>query len=216
MSNTQKSAFEYTSYYLENYLNPNKIWDKKIAPKQRIDQIRYAEVNWQTVFNHIKGMDYQNFLKTPYWKAIAAHTKYKAGYRCQLCNSASSLVTHHRSYDIHGREHEHMHELIVLCNYCHNKFHDQIPKLKPKAKQDQAPNTKPKAKKVLTILILNLTILFAFYYFFTQIRWIDTPIKLPDISIKLFDTSIKKNKRTHRRAGTSLINKLKLFFSAHK
>lgn len=129
MLNTQKRILENTSYYLENYLNPDSKWDKKTAPLQRINQIRYSEVCWKTVSKHIKGMEYKDFLKTPYWKAISAHTKYKVGYRCQLCNSLYNLVTHHRSYNIHGREHAHMHELIVLCDHCHNKFHDKLPKL---------------------------------------------------------------------------------------
>ena len=77
-------------------------------------------------------MGYYDFLKTPYWKAIAAHTKYKAGYRCQICNSADHLVTHHRDYSIHGLEHAHIHELTVLCDDCHNKFHNQFPKWKLK------------------------------------------------------------------------------------
>ncbi|HSX26369.1 MAG TPA: hypothetical protein VLE89_05110, partial [Chlamydiales bacterium] len=85
--------------------------------------VRYADVNWTAVLDHIKGMNYQDFLATPYWKTIAAHTRYKAGYRCQLCNSGAYLTTHHRNYDIHGREHAHMNELIVLCNNCHQKFH---------------------------------------------------------------------------------------------
>lgn len=68
-------------------------------------------------------MDYRDFLGTPYWRAIAAHTKYRARYRCQLCNSRSSLVTHHRDYGIHGKEHVHLYDLIVLCNDCHQKFH---------------------------------------------------------------------------------------------
>lgn len=68
-------------------------------------------------------MNYRDFLSTPYWKAIAAHTRYKAGYRCQLCNSGANLTTHHRNYRIHGREHAHVNELIVLCKHCHEKFH---------------------------------------------------------------------------------------------
>ena len=146
----RKRILKNTSHYLENYLNPDKKWDKQITPIQRINQIRYADVNWQTVFYHIKDMDYQNFLKTPYWKAIAAHTKYKAGYRCQLCNSAYDLVTHHRNYDIHGREHAHMQELIVLCDNCHSKFHDQIPK-------------KELNESSFDILILILSVFFIYF-----------------------------------------------------
>ncbi len=128
----RKTVLENTLYYLENHLNPDKKWDKKITPNLRIYQIRYANVDWDAVTNHIRGMDYQNFLKTPYWKAIAAHTKYKAEYRCQLCNSSYNLVTHHRDYRIHGFEHARMQDLIVLCDDCHSRFHDQYPRWKLK------------------------------------------------------------------------------------
>lgn len=120
----RKNVQKNTLQYLEKYLNPDRTWEKEVTPKQRLYQIRYANVNWDVVSDHIKGMDYHNFLKTPYWKAIAAHTKYKAGYRCQLCNSFDDLITHHRDYRIHGFEHARMQDLIVLCDGCHNKFHD--------------------------------------------------------------------------------------------
>ena len=120
----QVKLSENTSYYIKTYLNPYKKWSVASSPKQRIDLLRNADVNWTSISDHIKGMDYRDFLGTPYWKAIAAHTKYRAGYRCQLCNSRRDLVTHHRDYGIHGREHAHMYDLIVLCNYCHEKFHD--------------------------------------------------------------------------------------------
>jgi len=134
LEESEKKVLEKTYYYLENYLNPNRNWDRLITPKQRINRIRYSNVNWKTISDHIKNMEYTDFLKTPYWKAISAHTKYKAGYRCQVCNSAYDLVTHHRNYSIHGFEHARMHELIVLCDICHNKFHGQISKSKLKVK----------------------------------------------------------------------------------
>ena len=141
---------ESTSYYLENHLNLNKNWDRFITPKERINQIRYANVNWKTISDHIKGMKYQDFLQTPYWKAIAAHSKFRAGYRCQVCNSAYGLATHHRNYAIHGFEHACMYELIVLCDDCHSKFHGQTPK------------SKFSAKPGLVVLIIKLMILSGF------------------------------------------------------
>jgi len=121
--NEQGKIEKTTSSYIESYLNPNQKWDRTTSGRQRIDLIRGANVNWVAISDHIKEMDYQAFLATPYWKAIAAHTKYRAGYRCQLCNYSANLATHHRSYHIHGREHAHLNDLIVLCNNCHQKFH---------------------------------------------------------------------------------------------
>jgi 5-methylcytosine-specific restriction endonuclease McrA len=145
----QEKVLQNTSYYLENHLNPNKNWDRWVSPKERINQIRYSNVNWKTVSDHIRGMEYQDFLRTPYWKAIAAHSKFKAGYRCQVCNSSYDLATHHRNYAIHGFEHANVHELVVLCDDCHSKFHGQIPK------------SKLKAKAALIVLIIKLMALSA-------------------------------------------------------
>lgn len=113
-----------TSYYIKTYLNPNGKWGIEYSGKQRIDLVRRADVNWTSISDHIKDMNYQDFLGTPYWKAIAAYIKYRAGYRCQLCNDLTGLIAHHRDYSIHGLEHVYMHDLIALCNYCHQKFHD--------------------------------------------------------------------------------------------
>ena len=51
--------------------------------------------------------------------------KYKANYKCQLCNNNSLLNTHHKNYNRHGLEHVYWKEdLICLCQNCHEKFHD--------------------------------------------------------------------------------------------
>ncbi|MBS0653557.1 MAG: hypothetical protein JSR39_08575 [Verrucomicrobia bacterium] len=165
----RKTVQENTLYYLKNYLHPDRIWDKEITPKQRINQIRYANVNWEVVSDHIKGMDYQDFLRTPYWKAIAAHIKYRAGYKCQLCNSANNLVTHHRDYGIHGFEHAHMQELIVLCDGCHSKFHDRLPKWKLKM-DDRRSKLHDHFFKWKLKMSLTLTILFVFFVRFLMER----------------------------------------------
>ncbi|MEG1542736.1 MAG: hypothetical protein RRZ67_04205 [Victivallaceae bacterium] len=166
----RQKVLQYTSYYLENYLHPNKNWDRWVSPKERINRIRCSNVNWKTVSDHIKGMEYQDFLQTPYWKAITAYSKFKAGYRCQVCDSSCNLAVHHRNYAIHGFEHACMHELFVLCTDCHSKFHGQIshPKSKPKAKdskfhgQISHPKSKPKAKVgLIIVLIIKLMVLSA-------------------------------------------------------
>jgi hypothetical protein len=160
-----KKVQENTSYYLESYLTPNRNWDNKITPQQRLNLIRFANVNWKAVSHHIKSMEYRNFLNTPYWKAIAAHTKYKAGYRCQLCNNRYKLVTHHRDYSIHGFEHACLQELIVICDGCHNKFHDQTSKWKHNTTDyDQisklASNTTNAAATVISVIVIAMFIIY--------------------------------------------------------
>jgi len=151
----QTQLSENTSYYIKTYLNPYGKWSIVSSPKKRIDLLRNADVDWTSISDHIRGMDYQDFLGTPYWKAIAAHTKYRAGYRCQLCNSRMGLVTHHRDYSIHGREHAHIYDLIVLCNYCHEKFHDT----ERKSTRSYDGNRKSR------LIVLGLIVLAIAYFF---------------------------------------------------
>lgn len=167
----RKKVLENTFCYLEKYLNPDRNWAKEIAPKQRIYRIRFANVNWETVSDHIKGMEYQDFLKTPYWRAIAAHTKYKAGYRCQLCNSSYNLVTHHRDYRIHGSEHAHMQELTVICDDCHTKFHDRFPERNlrvhdPFLKRNLSMYDPFLKRKLKTLAIFTILSAFVVYFSF--------------------------------------------------
>jgi len=77
------------------------------------------------VHHLIKEMSYANFLKTPYWKIISAYKKQQSKFKCQLCNSGKNLSVHHRSYDNHGDELNHLEDLVVLCQNCHNTFHNR-------------------------------------------------------------------------------------------
>jgi hypothetical protein len=75
----------------------------------------------------LRLMPYRDFLQTNYWKVVADFVKRKAGMRCQLCNlGGGSVHTHHRTYRFHGREHEHVEDLICLCANCHSRFHNKL------------------------------------------------------------------------------------------
>jgi hypothetical protein len=74
----------------------------------------------------IKRMPYSEFLKSSYWFAVSTVAKSRSGMRCQVCNSGSGIQVHHRTYDTHGREHENMLDLVVLCENCHGLFHGHI------------------------------------------------------------------------------------------
>lgn len=71
-------------------------------------------------------MIYEDYLKSPQWKARAAAARRRAGYRCQLCNAAGELHAHHRTYDNLGNEKPG--DITVLCVGCHAHFHERIPK----------------------------------------------------------------------------------------
>lgn len=114
-----------TLAYIENFLTPEKDWDKSISTSMRMSLICSRNVDWEFLSSHIRSMDYQSFLKTLYWKEVAQTSKKRAGYRCQVCNSREQLAVHHRSYRIHGFEHAHLNELTVLCKACHSCFHNK-------------------------------------------------------------------------------------------
>jgi len=68
-------------------------------------------------------MNYQDYLKTDYWKAVSDAVKKRTDYRCQLCNSQHDLCAHHRTYEHRGRELDHLSDLTCLCRRCHEIFH---------------------------------------------------------------------------------------------
>lgn len=72
-------------------------------------------------------MPYEEYLKTPEWKAKAKQKRKEVGNKCQLCNRSSKqsegpLHVHHRTYARRGNED--MLDLTVLCAGCHELFHN--------------------------------------------------------------------------------------------
>lgn len=110
------------------YVTPGQIWNDKVVPPNKYYSTLKEKsffINKDYIANVIKSnMSYKEFLTTPYWKAVAQKKKQQAGYRCELCNSKTYLNVHHRTYENHGYEMDHLQDLIVLCNDCHKKFHD--------------------------------------------------------------------------------------------
>lgn len=111
--------------YIETYLNPSMEWKKELSAWQRFRYVFNLEMICPKSVEHIKAMNYYDFLKTPYWKAVSGEVKRKAKYMCQLCGSPGQLAVHHRSYKNHGREASHIEDLICLCNTCHSKYHNK-------------------------------------------------------------------------------------------
>lgn len=119
----QKQIEKDTERYISLYLDSDKCWNKGVSNKRKLYDL-HTNVKNDTIIEYIKEMDYQDFLNTPYWKAISEAVKIKAGYRCQLCNSNIGLNTHHRCYDNHGDELHNMQDLICFCEECHNNHHN--------------------------------------------------------------------------------------------
>jgi hypothetical protein len=115
-----------TISYIENYLNPKNSWKNNIKMHSKMSSLKTYNVDYYTIKVYIQDMDYKDFLKTPYWKAISQKMIYESKFKCQLCNSNGILNTHHRTYENHGDELNHTNDLIVLCTNCHNKFHNKV------------------------------------------------------------------------------------------
>lgn len=116
---------ENTEHYIQVYLNPKYKWKDDIKTYRKIQLLSYSrlDVYENEIISYIRDMDYNDFLNTMYWKAIAERIKYKANFRCQMCNSNDNLITHHRTYEHHGDEIHHMEDLICICRDCHEKYH---------------------------------------------------------------------------------------------
>lgn len=114
---------EATNNYIGIYLNPVRTWKVGVPNWKKIKDLKTFEYDKFTLAQFIKSMDYKEFLQTPYWKAIAERVKYKAKNKCQLCNGTEDLNVHHRSYENHGDELNHMEDLICICQSCHQKHH---------------------------------------------------------------------------------------------
>ena len=127
----QEEIKQATEQYIKNYLDPEKTLDKSLSPKERTYLIiaKKDNVDYKIVSKYINSLSYQDFLNTPYWHVISEYKKFKSNYKCAICGGNIKLATHHSSYKRHGKEHEYVvidEDLIVLCQDCHDKFHDKL------------------------------------------------------------------------------------------
>ena len=72
---------------------------------------------------------YAEYIESPGWAAKAQSAKQRAGQKCQLCGAKRKdvkLHAHHNTYQRLGREKNT--DLLVLCEPCHGRHHDKLPK----------------------------------------------------------------------------------------
>jgi 5-methylcytosine-specific restriction endonuclease McrA len=118
-----KLRSENTKAYIHNYLNIDRCWNESTKLYEKINMLKFKNIEIDKIIDYINSLPYKDFLVTPYWKAIAQYKRYKAKYKCELCNSNGSLAVHHKTYENHGLEVYHLEDLVVLCKDCHEKFH---------------------------------------------------------------------------------------------
>lgn len=97
--------------------------DKKTAAKNGNGEVKTKKVSPQKA---LRKMNYDDFLKTDYWKSVRKEKLRQCGCKCQICGAKNNLHVHHNSYIHHGDEYNHLEDLIVLCKECHNLFHQKL------------------------------------------------------------------------------------------
>ncbi len=121
---------ENTTYYIDNYLDPDNSFKPNVSIYNKLNDITTPYIDNQMVSDYINTeLTYSQFLQTPYWDAVSSYAKKRANFKCQLCNKGGKLNTHHKTYEHHGFEHclsTGFKDLIVLCTDCHNKFHEEL------------------------------------------------------------------------------------------
>jgi len=112
---------------LTTILDPLSYWRDHVKKRERFQLVRnlllYNKDFSYRALKTIKSMGYQDFLQTPYWKAISYEVKRRSNFRCSLCGENTNLNTHHTTYKILGKELEHMDDLVCVCFTCHSKIH---------------------------------------------------------------------------------------------
>lgn len=109
--------------FFAEILNPEIRWANRhymnfYAVKDYINHITKEDV-----YSYVSKMNYDDFLNTPYWKAIASYAKHEAHNRCSFCGESENLEVHHISYKNKGLELWSRNDLIVLCDNCHRSEH---------------------------------------------------------------------------------------------
>lgn len=74
----------------------------------------------------LRTMPYREYLQSDHWDRTRKACYAAAAYRCQLCYSDGEIHAHHRTYERRGCELPS--DVIALCDPCHAKFHDKLPK----------------------------------------------------------------------------------------
>jgi 5-methylcytosine-specific restriction endonuclease McrA len=67
--------------------------------------------------------EYDVFLESDYWKQVRKAMFLLHNGKCQYCESTKHLQVHHYTYEHHHDELNHLEDLRLLCNKCHeNQF----------------------------------------------------------------------------------------------
>lgn len=99
--------------------------ESKNVKVKRVTFHQGLSVGAKEYLRSLKEMPYEKYLQTWHWKKVKSQALEYAEYRCMVCNLASPLHVHHRTYERRGEERPS--DVIALCEECHGKFHNKLP-----------------------------------------------------------------------------------------
>jgi hypothetical protein len=112
-------------WLIEVYLSGiNPIINQKaVSPLPLKD--RKKEINLDNLAKKAKGLPYPIFLKSKYWAAVRTIILNRDNKSCKSCGSKFQLHVHHKTYNNHFNEHNHLADMVTLCHLCHKKEHSK-------------------------------------------------------------------------------------------
>jgi hypothetical protein len=129
---TKKECSRYIIDEYKKTLNKTRGYNNQSYVKKGVPIINEKAKNIKTlheemlnkidIFNKkINKIRYREFLKTEYWEYVRM-LKLKQQPKCK-CGADRLLQVHHKTYEHHYNEHEHLEDLVVMCDICHKKEH---------------------------------------------------------------------------------------------
>jgi len=113
--------------FVDKYLDPHGVWDPDIRPKKRFSLMMrdFPERADDEIAAKIRNIEYNDFLQTPYWKAVASKKRAECDNKCNMCGARNvPIMVHHGDYARRGYEHKYYKsDLMCLCRKCHEKYH---------------------------------------------------------------------------------------------
>jgi hypothetical protein len=107
-----------TSELIKTWLKPKDFEAMSITATYKHLLSLYKLCDRGKVQAHVKGLDYPEFLNTPYWRVFSKFMKKDAS--CDKCKSERQLELHHKTYKHIGLD-----DMQVLCKTCHIKQHSK-------------------------------------------------------------------------------------------
>lgn len=101
----------------------SRSWEKLRVKQEKLRSV--SEITVRTLLKPILcQMPYAEFLKTRYWDELRFFVLRKRGPQCEECRGIfEKLELHHITYEHRGLEIEHLEDVQLLCDSCHEAKH---------------------------------------------------------------------------------------------